>query len=216
MKDLFKFFYFNKKERRALVLFLALITFGLVYKEYSKQEVAYPNYSQELAFENWQNFKSHIENESKVSADKSEKSIRYTKPVDHTVYLNINTVDSFQLMQLPGIGKVYASRIVRYRDLLGGFYSTSQILEVYGIDSLRYVGFQDMVFVRGTTLKKVHINTCREEELKRHPYISWKLARTIIRNRKHKGPFIDFDRIKSMPLIDEHLFRKIAPYLDLE
>ena len=39
-----------------------------------------------------------------------------------TIVMELNTADSLSLQQLPGIGPVYASRIVRYRDRLGGFF----------------------------------------------------------------------------------------------
>ena len=34
--------------------------------------------------------------------------------------LDLNRADSADLLPLPGIGPVFASRIIRYRDLLGG------------------------------------------------------------------------------------------------
>ena len=49
--------------------------------------------------------------------------------------ININTADRSQLQSLPGVGKVLSSRIVGYRNQLGGYASIAQIKEVYGISS---------------------------------------------------------------------------------
>jgi competence ComEA-like helix-hairpin-helix protein len=47
------------------------------------------------------------------------------------VDLNRTPADSFEL--IPGIGPVFASRIVAYRDSVGGFSSTEEITKVRGI-----------------------------------------------------------------------------------
>ncbi len=55
------------------------------------------------------------------------------------VALSLNGADSAALEQLPGIGPVLASRIVRYREKLGGFYNVAQLREVYGISDSLYL-----------------------------------------------------------------------------
>jgi len=47
--------------------------------------------------------------------------------------LDINTSDSSALVTLPGIGPVLSMRIIRYRNLLGGFWSVNQLKEIYGL-----------------------------------------------------------------------------------
>ena len=46
--------------------------------------------------------------------------------------MDLNTADSTTLMALKGIGPVFSVRIVKYRELLGGYYETAQLQEVYG------------------------------------------------------------------------------------
>lgn len=47
--------------------------------------------------------------------------------------VNINTATAAELESLPGIGQVYAQRIVDFRNQIGRFTSASQLLEVSGI-----------------------------------------------------------------------------------
>jgi DNA uptake protein ComE-like DNA-binding protein len=39
---------------------------------------------------------------------------------------------------LPAIVEVFSKRICKYRNIIGGFNSISQLMEVYGIDSIRF------------------------------------------------------------------------------
>lgn len=51
--------------------------------------------------------------------------------------LDINSASADELCDLPGIGETLASRIIEYREEIGGFTDISQLTEVKGIgDSL--------------------------------------------------------------------------------
>lgn len=47
--------------------------------------------------------------------------------------VDINTADSAELQTLPGIGPVYADRIIKYRSEFGPFESVEQLVQVNGI-----------------------------------------------------------------------------------
>ncbi len=54
-------------------------------------------------------------------------------PVRKRPILNLNICDSASLEALPGIGPVLSSRIIKYRNLIGGYVSVDQLKEVYGL-----------------------------------------------------------------------------------
>jgi competence protein ComEA len=62
--------------------------------------------------------------------------------------VNINTAPAAALEELPGIGPVYAQRIVTYREANGPFSDSSQIMQVKGIGEARYKEIKALLTVR--------------------------------------------------------------------
>lgn len=71
-----------------------------------------------------------------------------TKP-EETGPLNINTATVEQLMELPGIGEIYATRIVEFRTENGPFESVGALIHVPGIGEKRLESIWDLVTVGG-------------------------------------------------------------------
>ena len=130
--------------------------------------------------------------------------------------VNINQADSFTFRKIPGIGEKYSSRIIRYRNWLGGFYSKEQLMEVYGIDSTLFYAIKPYMQIEVDSLRRMNINDCSIKDLSSHPYISYKLAKLMVKYREHHGEYLRLEELKKIPLIDEQLFRKIVVYLELE
>ncbi len=63
--------------------------------------------------------------------------------------ININSASVTQLDSLPGIGQVYAGRIVEYRTTNGAFSSAKDIVKVKGIGEATYAKIKDKITVGG-------------------------------------------------------------------
>ncbi len=135
----------------------------------------------------------------------------YHKPKD--IILELNTADTITLTQLPGIGPSFAKRIIKYRDLLGGFAYKEQLFEVYGFDSLHFNQLENNVTVNADKIKRININLATFNELKSHPYIKYPIANAIVNYRKQHGNYAAISDLKRLVLIDDEIFRKFAPYL---
>ena len=61
--------------------------------------------------------------------------------------ININTADKAALMQLPGIGEVYAQSIIDYRQSVGAFQRIEDIKNVYGIGDGKFEKLKDLITV---------------------------------------------------------------------
>lgn len=134
-----------------------------------------------------------------------------TRPV--VVPFDINTVDTAQLIRLRGIGSTLSLRIVRFRDALGGFHSTEQYSEIFGLDSLALSELHRYARVQ-SGVQKLNINTATAEELNRHPYLrNRRQNEVIIRYREQHGPYQTPEDLKKIKVLDEKTINKIAPYL---
>ncbi len=134
----------------------------------------------------------------------------FTKPT--LTAFDINTADTSQLIRLKGIGSKLAARIVKFRDGLGGFASTTQYTEVFGLDSLALSELNRFAQVR-SSVQKISINTDSPEELDRHPYLSRRQSEIIVRYREQHGAYKTPQDLLNIKILDEKLVNKIAPYL---
>ncbi|MCO6500182.1 MAG: helix-hairpin-helix domain-containing protein [Vicingus serpentipes] len=132
-----------------------------------------------------------------------------------TLIIDINTADTSTFKQLKGIGTVYAHRIVKYRNALGGFTDIDQLKEVYGLTEETYRTIQPYLTINANKILKININSSDAERLKKHPYVDWKLANAIEKYRKANGNYQSIDDLKKIHLFSEETFLKIAPYLSI-
>lgn len=126
--------------------------------------------------------------------------------------ININLADSLQLLDLKGIGPVFARRIIAYRKRLGGFISPNQMLEIYGFDSVRLNTIVPRLKF-GNDLTLIDINTTTFDELKKHPYLSFSQAQAVIQYRKQHGIFKSKDDLMKVKALDTGVLTRLSPYL---
>lgn len=149
-------------------------------------------------------------------AQKQETKER--KKETHTSFkLDLNRADSIELQKIYGIGQKTASRIIKYREKLGGFISINQLKEVYSIDSSRFLQISPYLYVNNEyNIKKININKATVKELVNHPYIDYYLATSIVNYRQRNGNYTDIKDIKKAVHFYDELYQKIAPYLSVE
>ena len=129
--------------------------------------------------------------------------------------LELNSADSAALVRLKGIGPFYARRIISYRERLGGFSDIRQMMEVEGLDSVRFSGFRDDISVDTARIVKIDIWRDSLPRLVSHPYIGEKVARRIERFRN----VYDSTHWSAGNLLKEHVFTEdqfslLYPYLE--
>ena len=124
----------------------------------------------------------------------------------------MNSADSIQLKQLPGIGDKLSKRIVKYRDLLGGFYSLAQLKEVYGLSEQTILQLKDKVTLDITKIRKLDVNFADVNELSRHPYLQKNLARQIVKFRTKNGSIHDLAVLRDSMILNIDEYSRIKPY----
>jgi DNA uptake protein ComE-like DNA-binding protein len=129
--------------------------------------------------------------------------------------IELNAASKEQLKTIKGIGDIYANRIIKYRDLLGGYYSKSQLLEVYGIDTAKYLTIAQQIKIDTSLILKIDLNKANFKLLIKHPYINKYETEAILKYKEIIGEFTDFEQIRENNLLSNEGFIKIKPYLTL-
>lgn len=124
--------------------------------------------------------------------------------------LEINSADTNKLKKLRGIGSYYATKIVRYRSRLGGFYSVDQLQDI----KMRAGIFEKVkphIIVDKSLVKKFDIDTISFKNLLRHPYFDYEHVKAIFKIKyDYRG--ITPEYLLYAKLIDTAMYFKIKPY----
>ena len=127
--------------------------------------------------------------------------------------VELNSADTVLLKSLPGIGSVLSKRIVKYREMLGGFYSAKQLLEVYGLKPEVFLKIENRLDVDTLMIQKIDINFSPSEDLARHPYIGNKLGREITNFRSKNGKISQSSVLLRERIINADQYGKMRHYL---
>lgn len=143
-------------------------------------------------------------------ADITEKSHVRFSPIP------LNLSDSADLIKIRGLGPVLSGRIIKYKNLLGGYVRKEQLLEVYGLTPERFDEIKEAIYIDTVNISNISLNNADEESLGRHPYLNAYQARALIRYREIKGGFYRVDEVSENQLLPEDVFIKIKPYLRVD
>ena len=127
--------------------------------------------------------------------------------------VNLNFADTTQLKKIPGIGSVFAQRIVEYRTWLGGFHSLDQLQEVKGIGEIRLKELKKWLYITPGSHKTIDINQASFNELNNHIYFNISLIRPIKELQEHGMPIKDLDELSIIYPFDRNDITRLAPYL---
>lgn len=123
--------------------------------------------------------------------------------------LDLNAADSAALDDLPGIGGWFASKIIEYRNSLGGYSSKEQLLEIYRFDQQKYDALADLVTVAEPYVYPLW--ALPADSLRMHPYIrNYETAKAIVMFREHNPPDSwTVDDLRTAGIISPEFARKL-------
>lgn len=176
--------------------------YGLTVKQY-KELLPYIHISDE--------YKPAAEVYGRTDAVRSGRdTLRYPVKLQPGQYVTLDDADTASLRKVLGIGRYYASRIVRYRNDLGGYVSVAQLSEIEGIPEAALSYFR----VTGGAVRKLNLNRLTLNELKHHPYINFYQARRIIDYRRLKGPLHSIDDLRLLKDFSQRDIERLRPYVE--
>lgn len=232
--------YFSKGERQALTLLLSLIAIAWIaiiltdfyHSRHQTAPLADTGIKQDSSLIHSNKTPSNPirkekeshSNETKIPSEWKSKRIRRESKRNSPSYpktekwpqgtiVELNSADTTALKKVPGIGSVFAKRIIKYRDLLGGFYTVEQLGEVYGIDEERYEAMKSWFSVDPSAISRLSVNQLSAKELASHPYVSYKQARIIEKMIRKKGKLQSWEDLSLLEEFPEHEQQRLRYYL---
>ena len=150
--------------------------------------------------------------------ENNQREFKYTKQekLKDSEYIFLNETDTAQWKKVPGIGSAYASRIVKYNKLLGGFTSITQLREVYGIDDELFDNISLYVMEEDNIInkcKKLEVNKLEFKEIVAHPYIDYEQTKAIVNLRRRIGNITSIDELAMLDEFTPEDIIRITPYL---
>jgi DNA uptake protein ComE-like DNA-binding protein len=127
--------------------------------------------------------------------------------------IELNTADSVSLIQLRGIGGYRASKIIKLRNRLGGFYTINQLKEINGFNDSLLTMLSDQITIDTLLIRKININK-DDSLMNKHPYFWNGVAKSIISYRKQHGMYQQLADLKKLYLLSDEKIKQIAPYIE--
>ena len=216
---------FNKSDRVILILLVVLILSYVLYSGITAKGLPIPTEVQDTIPPGVARLDTAppvpVEKEKSKSTPAPIRTDRYPGPPPETkrpeAYLpklkpgatiDLNTADTTLLKRVPGIGSSFARRIVKYRDLLGGYYVVEQLQEVYGMDRERY----NAIYPYFTVGRAVRPLTLTIDSISYHPYLSWRHKRTLRRLLEAEQP-LDWSHLMATGDFTRDDSLRLAPYM---
>ncbi len=237
------FLTFTKGERRAIIVLAAVMFFIIAANFFVANRPSNVNFYlhnldsimalQEEAIEEMNAVKAvgQLESENSIQKEKTENKRINADASRNTDFkkkdnfanktvekkdvkiIDVNTADTTDLINLPGIGPYFARNIVEYREKLGGFIDSKQLLEVYGLDSSRFEIISPYINIDSVSIRKIRINHDDFKTILRHPYIEYEDVKKIVNYRETKGMITNWEQYKKVVTRDD-IEERLRLYLE--
>ena len=112
--------------------------------------------------------------------------------------VDLNTVDSTTLVELPQIGTYTASRIIAFREKLGGFVEKDQLRDVKGMDEARFTTIEPYIIIGEAEIRKIDVNRADFKTLVNHPYLNYEQVKRIFNQREKRGMIKNWEQLQAL------------------
>jgi competence protein ComEA len=189
---------FGLNEKQIKVIHNYLSKGGKFYKKEDLKKLYFMNEKVYLMLE------PHIN----INKNLSDKYI-----INSPIIIELNSADTSDLLKIRYLSIQMIKRIIKYRDLLGGFFRKEQLLEVYGFKNELFKRIEKLISVDSSKIMKLNINSATIGELNKSPYLDYFDAKNIVNFRLKNGKINNINQISILGLLPDEKFEKVKPYL---
>lgn len=149
---------------------------------------------------------SDIENKNEKTKKKKEKLSKLEE--GQTIDLNAASITT--LTRIPSIGETFATRIIEYRNSLGGFASLDQLREIKGISMNKFSKILPYIVIQKKH-KKINLN----KDNINHPYINDEQLSDLITYRK-EHTLHSVDDLLEIASFSNKDIERLTPYISFK
>jgi competence ComEA-like helix-hairpin-helix protein len=147
---------------------------------------------------------------------RSYPRIKEIEPPKSVVWIDLNKATAFELQRINGIGEKLSTRIIKFRDRLGGFLVDEQLYEVYGLDiEVVRRTLDQFKVIEKPEIAKINVNTATVNELAQLIYLQKGLAQRIVNYRNLSGGINSLNELKNIEGFPSEKIERITLYLYL-
>lgn len=195
---------FNASERKGIFLLILLITSTILLpRHFLANEPDFFLIPAEIQGDS-------IQAMPQVTSPEIQKVLPLKKKINPQTKIELNSVDSNTLVKIRGIGPYYASKIIRYRKQLGGFYSVNQLKELkmkyFNVDSNAH-----LFSVTSNLIQVRDLDTMSFKSLVHHPYLEYEDVQMIFEAKRKYG-HLTYDTLEIHGVLTIFKLKKIKPY----
>ncbi|WP_026302638.1 helix-hairpin-helix domain-containing protein [Psychroflexus tropicus] len=164
-------------------------------------------YSQYFKFPDW----VIAAERSKANDKKSRSQLSFAEKKD------LNSVTKEDLIQVSGIGETLSTRILRYRQKLGGFVDLIQLKDVYGLSAETIENLKESIALKSPVeVELKDINSITVVELTELPYFDYELAREVVNFIKLRQGIRSFEELSKINDFPAYKLDRIQLYLEIK
>src|SRR5690625_650237 len=127
---------------------------------------------------------------------------------------DLNLASKEELEAVSGIGEVLATRILEWRDKLGGYSHTIQIDHVYGLSDWAKSNLLEHFYITPSEIEpKLNINKATASDLATIPGVNFELARKIWEYQHLREGINDLEELNKIEGMSQGKLKLIALYL---
>ena len=221
------FLYFSKGDKIAIVLLLNLIVVSggifIYMNNISFSDNVYHDQNEEMQkdFVQFQNkleyrepLQENITDSEKPSNNSKTSTKANTQKLELGQTIDINSASAATLTRMPGIGDVFAERIIEYRNSLGGFASLEQLYEIKGITINKFSKILPYLVLQKKH-KLIRINKVSTDQLINHPYFEEKQIKALVELRINKK-INDISVLSDNENFGSRDIDRLSPYLSFD
>lgn len=156
-----------------------------------------------------------------VVGSRSDTKVSYPRKVfgedsQKRVIKDLNTATALELRTINGIGEKLSARILKFRDILGGFLIEDQLYDVYGLEpEVVERALKTFRVLQKPNIQKININTASEYEIATLVYIQKQVAERIVAYRNVNNGILSLDELENIEGFPSDKIDRIALYLSL-